>query len=353
MTLDELRRKIDEADDRIIDALKARAEAARQIGHLKAQSGQEAFAPEREAELFRRLDAANAEPLPAEALKAIFTEVISACRALERRLRISYLGPEFTFSHQAVLARFGCVCDPVAFPSVHEAVSAVASDQADVAMAPVENSTEGPVGETFDSLVEAELQVVGEFYLGIRHTLVGEASLDDVDEVYSHPQPLAQCRRWLTHHLPNAKLIPTSSSADAAARAAEAGRAAAIAPEEAGRASGLDVLAADIQDDPANRTRFWIVGNHTAGATGRDKTSLVIATPHRAGALHAALQPFRDFDINMTMIHSRPLKGRAWEYLFFVDFQGHAGDPGPTEALKALRELCPMLKVLGSYPAAD
>jgi chorismate mutase/prephenate dehydratase len=353
MTLDELRRKIDEADDRIIDALRARAEAADQIGRVKAEAGQDAFAPEREAEVLRRLESADATPLSTDALKAIFTEVISACRALERRLRIAYLGPEFTFSYQAVLARFGAVCDPVAFPSVNEAVSAVTTDQADLAIAPVENSTEGPVGETFDSLVETELQIVGEFYLAVQHALVGKTDLEDIAEVYSHPQPLAQCRRWLARHLPVARLVPTSSSADAAARAAAAERAAAIAPAEAGRANGLDVLASNIQDDPANRTRFWVVGSQQPAATGKDKTSLVMATPHRAGALHAALQPFRDFNINMTMIHSRPLKGRAWEYLFFIDFQGHADDPGPAEALAALGDLCPMLKVLGAYPAAD
>ena len=353
MTLDELRRQIDASDDRIIAALKARAQAAEEIGRLKASTGQQAFAPEREAEIFRRLDAADAAPLPAKAVRAVFTEIVSVCRALERRLRIAYLGPELTFSHQAVLARFGTACDPMACASVHEAISTVATGQADLAMAPVENSTEGPVGETFDSLVEAELQVVGEFYLAIQHSLVGRGRPEEATVIYSHPQVLAQCRRWLSQHAPAAKLIPASSSAAAAAQAAEAKGAAAIAPEEAGRANGLDTLATNIQDDPSNRTRFWIVGSQAPAATGRDKTSLVMATPHRAGALHAALQPFRDFDINMTMIHSRPLKGRTWEYLFFIDFQGQIDEDGPKQALQALEELCPLLRVLGSYPAAD
>ena len=353
MSVDELRKAIDEADRQIIAALKQRAEAAKRIGEFKASEGRVAFAPDREAAIMRRLAAADVAPLPNEALQAIYVEIISACLALERPIRVAYLGPQFTFSHQAVIARFGRSAGAIPCPSVDDAISAVAAGQADLAMVPVENSTEGPVGVTFDCMVEGELPVVGEFYLPVRHNLVGKGPVDGIEEVYSHPQVLAQCRRWLVQNLPAAKLVPTSSSAAAAQMAAETDSRAAIAPAEAGHASGLHVLAANIHDEPGNRTRFWIVGGTPPRPTGKDKTSLAMATRHRSGALHEALEPFRDYGLNMTMIHSRPLRGRTWEYLFFIDFQGHAEDPPVREALEGLRERCAMLKVLGTYPEAD
>ncbi len=353
MTLDELRERINDADLEIVAALKRRAEAARAIGQVKADQGRAAFAADREVEVLRRVQAQDAAPLSPGQLKAIFVEIISACRALEQPLRVAYLGPELTFSHQAVLARFGQSSIPVPAPSVFDAISAVAVGQADLALVPVENSSQGPIGETFDTLVEGDLPVTGEYYLPVRHTLFGRGALEQVEVVYSHPQPLAQCRRWIRENLPGAQLIPTSSTATAADLAAEADGRAAIAPPGAGQAKGLRALAEDIQDDAWNRTRFWIVGGPKPGPTGRDKTSLALATPHRSGALHAALQPFRDFGANMTMIHSRPLRGRTWEYLFFIDFQGHADSPACAQVVTALNELCPMLKVLGSYPEAD
>ncbi|MBM3475391.1 MAG: prephenate dehydratase [Armatimonadetes bacterium] len=353
MSVDELRRAIDEADRQIIEALKQRATAAKRIGEFKASEGRVAFAPDREAAIMRKLAAADVAPLPNEALKAIYVEVISACLALEHPIRVAYLGPQFTFSHQAVVARFGRSAHAIPCPSVDDAVGAVAAGQANLAMVPVENSTEGPVGATFDCMVESELPVVGEFYLPVRHNLVGRGPMEQIEEVYSHPQVLAQCRRWLAQNLPNANLVPTSSSAAAAQMAAEANSRAAIAPAEAGHASGLQVIAENIHDEPGNRTRFWIVGGTPPRPTGKDKTSLAMATRHRSGALHEALEPFRDYDLNLTMIHSRPLRGRTWEYLFFIDFQGHAEDPAAKEALDGLRELCAMLKVLGTYPEAD
>jgi len=351
MALDELRRQIDVVDHEITAALKRRAGIAQEIGRAKASEGRPAFASDREAEVLRRVEVEDATPLDPTQLKAIFVEIMSACRALEQSLRVAYLGPEFTFSHQAVLARFGQSCVPVSQSSVHEAVNAVAGGQADLALVPVENSSEGPIGETFDALVEGDLCVTGECYLPIRHTLLGHSALDAVRVVYSHPQPLAQCRKWLRENLPAAELVPTSSTATAAALAAENDERAAVAPLEAGQSQGLRVLAENVQDDAWNRTRFWVVGGPAPAPTGRDKTSLVLATPHRAGALHAALTPFRDFGANMTMIHSRPFRGRSWEYLFFIDFQGHADEA--RRLLEALRELCPLLKVLGSYPEAD
>jgi chorismate mutase / prephenate dehydratase len=353
MSLDDLRQQIDDADREIIAALKRRAEIAREIGRAKAEEGSPAFAPDRETEVLRRVRATEAGPLSPANLQAIFVEIMSACRALEEPLRVAYLGPEFTFSHQAVLARFGRSCEPVSQFTVHDALAAVAAGQADLALVPAENSTEGPIGETFDSLVLGDLTVTGEFYLPVTHTLLGRGRLEAIEAVYSHPQVLAQCRRWLRENLPGAQFVPASSSAAAAALAAESEVRAAIAPAEAGQAHGLRVLADGIQDDPWNRTRFWIVGGPKPLPTGHDKTSVVFSTPHRAGTLHAALQPFRDFGANMTMIHSRPLPGRSWEYFFFIDFQGHTDEPGSSQVVEALRELCPMVKVLGSYPEAD
>ncbi|MBM3500312.1 MAG: prephenate dehydratase [Armatimonadetes bacterium] len=349
--IDELRQAIDEADQQIIAALKRRAEAARRIGELKAAEGRVAFAPDREAAIMRRLALADVAPLPNDALQAIYVEIISGCLALEQPLRVAYLGPQFTFSHQAVVARFGRSACAVPCPSVDDAINAVAAGQASLAMVPVENSTEGPVGITFDCLVDRELPVVGEFYLPVHHTLLGKGPMEGIEEVYSHPQVLAQCRRWLAHNLPTATLVPASSSAAAAQMAAESETRAAIAPAEAGHAGGLRVLAENTHDEPGNRTRFWIIGGSPPPPTGKDKTSLAIATRHRSGALHEALEPFRRHNLNMTMIHSRPMRGRTWEYLFFIDFQGHADEAAA--ALDGLRELCAMLKVLGSYPEAD
>lgn len=353
MSVEELRQVIDEADQQIISALKRRAEAAKRIGEHKASEGQVAFAPDREATIMRRLATVDVSPLPNEALKAIYVEIISACLALEQPIRVAYLGPQFTFSHQAVIARFGRSASAVACQSVDDAISAVTAGRADLAMVPVENSTEGPVGITFDCLVESNLPVIGEFYLPVRHNLVGKTALHAVEEVYSHPQVLAQCRRWLAQNLPTAKLIPTASSSAAAQMAAEAPNRAAIAPAEAGHASGLHVLVENIHDEPGNRTRFWIVGGSSPPPTGKDKTSLAMATRHEAGALHEALRPFSEFGLNLTMIHSRPMRGRPWEYLFFLDFQGHAQNGDARQALEALRKRCAMLKVLGSYPEAD
>jgi chorismate mutase/prephenate dehydratase len=350
MGLDELRQAIDDADREILSALKRRAVAAQAIGREKAESGRAAFAPDREAEVFRRVRGADTAPLPPAATVAIFTEIVGACLALESALRVAFLGPEFTFSHLAVLARFGRQAVPVACASIPDAINAAAQGRAAVAMVPVENSSQGPVGETLDALVDTHLPVVGEYTLPIRHSLLGRGELAAVRMVYGHPQPLAQCRRWLAMNAPHVELIPAPSSATAAAQAAAAEDAAAIGPDQAGSAAGLEVLAANIQDDPANRTRFWLVGGERPGPTGKDKTSLVLTTPHRAGALHEALTPFRDYGLNMTMIHSRPARGRGWEYTFYVDFQGHEQDPDCAKALTALRELCPLLAVLGSYP---
>ncbi len=352
MDLDELRREIDEADQTIIAALKRRAKAAQAIGEAKAEAGKPAFAPGREAKVFRRLAEADSDPLPTGALTAIYTEVISACLALEQPLRVAYLGPEHTFSHLAVLARFGQAVCPVPQTSFADALAAIEKGEADLAMLPVENSTQGPVGETFDCVVETHLPVVGEYYLPVQHHLVGDCEMADIEVVYSHPQPLAQCRKWLATNLGDAQLVPASSSATAAAQAAASSNAAAVAPERAGEVNGLRVLAANIQDDAANRTRFWIVGGDAPGPTGKDKTSLVLTTPHRSGALHEALKPFRGFGLNMTMIQSRPARGRGWEYLFFIDFQGHQADAECAKTLAALRDLCPLLEVLGSYPEA-
>ncbi len=353
MDLDHLRREIDGADETIIAALKRRAKAALVIGEAKAAAGKPAFAPGREADVFRRLAEVNADPLPASAVKAIYREIISACLALEQPLRVAYLGPEYTFSHQAVLARFGQAACPVAQTSFAEALAAIEKGEANLAMLPVENSTQGPIGESFDCIVETHLPVVGEFYLPVRHHLVGQCDVDEIEVIYSHPQPLAQCRKWLATHVGSAQLVPAQSSATAAAQASENRASAAVAPERAGEVNGLRVLAGNIQDDASNRTRFWIVGGATPGPTGKDKTSVVLATPHRSGALHEALRPFRDFGLNMTMIQSRPARGRGWEYMFFIDLQGHRDDPDCAKTLAALKELCPMLEVLGSYPEAE
>jgi chorismate mutase/prephenate dehydratase len=351
MSLEEHRQAIDALDREILERLNERAKHAQAIGELKA--GALAYRPERETQVLSGLHADNAGPLRNEHVTGIFREVMSACRALEQPLRVAYLGPAGTFSHAAVSKQFGTFVDAVPSPTFDDVFRAVESGQADYAVVPIENSTEGAVGRTMDLMVDTELTVCGEVKLRVSQNLLSNAGgLDRITRVYSHGQSLAQCVKWLAQHLPAVPRIAVASNAEAARLAAAEAGAAAIAGENAGAIYGLATLAPHIEDEPNNTTRFWVLGRQHVGSSGRDETSLVMSCPNKPGAVYQLLAPFAAHGVSMSRFESRPARTGRWEYLFFIDLVGHRDDAPVKAALDELAKIAPFLKLLGSYPAA-
>jgi chorismate mutase/prephenate dehydratase len=349
-----LRGEIDAIDDELLVLLNRRADLARRIGAFKA--GMPAYRPEREADILRRIAHSNRGPLSRERIVVLFREVISACRAMELAARVSYLGPEGTFSEQAARKHFGQAAEVVPLASVDEVFRCCESGAAQFAVVPVENSTEGAVGRTLDLLLVTPLRIVGEVELRVQQNLLARgASLKDVRRVYSHAQSLAQCNAWLNQNLPGVERIQVVSNAAAARRAGEESGAAAIAGENAAPRYQLNVLARSIEDDPNNTTRFLVLGDLEPAATGNDRTSVVMSAENKPGAVHALLSPLAANGVSMTRIESRParaMRSALWEYVFFIDVQGHQQDKPVAAALAELRRKAPFLKILGSYPAA-
>jgi chorismate mutase / prephenate dehydratase len=345
------RSAIDALDRDILERMNDRARHAQAIGKLK--EGNSAYRPEREAQVLAKLAAINHGPLSDEAVTGVFRQVMSACLALEQKLRIAYLGPAGTFSHAAVAKHFGAFVEAVPLATIDDIFRAVESGQADYAVVPVENSTEGAVGRTLDLMCTTNLSVCGEVKLRIQQNLLSNAgSLAKVTKVYSHAQSLAQCVHWLAAHLPAAPRIAVSSNAEAARLAAAEPGAAAIAGENAAVIYGLAILAPHIEDEPNNTTRFWVLGRQKIGASGRDETSLVMSCPNRPGAVYELLEPLARHGVSMTRFESRPARTGLWEYLFFVDLAGHRDDATLSAALAELAQKAPFLRLLGSYPAA-
>lgn len=357
MNIDDHRKAIDELDQRIVTLISERASHAQAIGRAKAAQAAEAFAPAREQQVFDRLQAINPGPLPDGALHAIYREIISACRALERVLTIAYWGPAGSNTHVAALTRFGHGAQLIPQESIAAVFTEVEKEKADYGVVPVENSTEGIVSYTFDTFLDSDLQVCAEVHLPIRHSIVSKAgSLSEVRRLYTMFQATAQCRGWLARHLPQAELVEVTTTARAAQIAAGEPEAAAIANTVAAEAYGLTVLAEGIEDSARNYTRFFVLGRTQPPPTGRDKTSILFSVRHEAGALIRALAAFEKYDLNLTMIQSRPTKLTPWEYVFFVDVVGHVEDPGDSPLRRALalfRERCLFVRVLGSYPESS
>ena len=347
-----LREAIDRIDDELAAALNRRAELAKQIGVLK--EGGAAYRPERETEILRRITEKKGVLGP-ERLGAVFREIISACRGLEEAIGVSYLGPEGTFSEQAVRKHFGRAVEAVAAASVDDAFRRCESGAVQFTVVPVENSTEGAVGRTLDLLLITPLRICAEVELRVQQNLLSkENDLSAVKRVYSHAQSLAQCNTWLGQNLPKVERIPVGSNAEAAQRAAREEGAAAIAGEAAAERYGLKALARSIEDDPNNTTRFLVLGRLDAAPTGRDRTSLVMAAENKPGAVHALLSPLAEHRVSMTRIESRPSRARSalWEYVFFIDIEGHQRDEKVSKALDSLKNRTSFLKILGSYPVA-
>ncbi|WP_107726745.1 prephenate dehydratase [Neisseria weaveri] len=348
------RRAIDEIDAQILQLLNQRAGHARAIGELKGTGV--VYRPEREAAVLQRIQNLNQGPLPDESVARLFREIMSECLAVERPLTIAYLGPQGTFTQQAAIKHFGHAAHTLACTTIDECFRMVEARQADYVVAPVENSTEGSVGRTLDLLSVSPLKACGEVVLRIHHHLLSkqEADKNSIGKVYAHAQALAQCHEWLNRHLPDAVRISVSSNAEAARLAAEAqdGSVAAIAGQTAAEIYGLIKLADNIEDEPNNTTRFLVLGHQETASTSRDKTSLVVSTPNKAGAMNALLKPFTEQGISMTKFESRPSKSGLWDYLFFIDIEGHAEDAKVQTALQELGERASFVKIIGSYPNA-
>ena len=342
---------IDVLDREILARLNERAVHAKAIGALKAGRGGAVYRPDREAQVLARLCEHNGGPLSDAAIVGVFRQVMSACLALEQKLRIAYLGPAGTFSHAAVNKHFGQFVEPVPCATIDEIFRAGEAGRADYVVVPVENSTEGAVGRTLDLMYTTQLSICGEIKLRVQQNLLSNAAgIDRITKVYSHAQSLAQCAQWLARHLPTAARVPVSSNAEAARLAASEPNTAAIAGDIAAPIYGVGVLARHIEDEPNNTTRFWVLGHQAVPASGHDETSLVMSAANKPGAMHALLEPFAKHGVSMTRIESRPSRTGLWEYLFYVDLLGHRDDPQVSAALGELTSRAPFLKLLGSYP---
>lgn len=350
--MESLRAGIDEVDEKIVRLLDQRARLARRIGEIKQENGLEAYAPARERAVLDRVTSLGAGDFPMRGLQAVFREIISGSISLEARLKVAYLGPESTFTHEAALRSFGASVELEPQTTVAEVFTRVERGEAEHGIVPVENSMEGAVTHTLDELMNSPLKICGEVYLPVSQNLISsEPALDRIRVVCSHPMALSQAAAWLRHHLPGASLEEVESTAQAARRAAGEPGVAAVGSALAAEAHHLNVLARSIQDARANATRFIVLGRAWAGRTGTDKTSVVFSVKDRPGVLRDALAAFAEEGINLTRIESRPSRKRAWTYVFFADFVGHPEDERVQRALEALEEHCPYVSLIGAYPA--
>ena len=353
MSLGDHRKAIDKLDAEIIRLLNARTEHALEIGAWKLKHGQEIYAPHREKAIWQRLKKLNDGPITEGSMRAIYREIMSSSLFLEKKLKIAYLGPEATYTHLAAIKKFGSSLNYVSQRTISEVFSEVTHDRADYGVVPVENSTEGVVTHTLDMLAESELKIVAQITIPIQHCLLSKSAKNRIKRIYLHPQTLAQCRGWIQKNLPEVELVESSSNARAAELAAKEKGAAAIASSLAAEKYKLTVIEMDIQDNPANATRFLVLGRACSPSTKKDRTSLMINIADEVGALYRALGVFRKYRINMTKIESRPSKRKAWEYFFFIDCDGHFEDSGLAKAITELEKQSNLVKVLGSYPAEE
>jgi chorismate mutase / prephenate dehydratase len=352
--LEGLRTGIDAVDEEIVRLLNERARLARRIGEIKLAEGLEAYAPARERKVLDRISGLSRGDFPKRGLEAVFREIISSSISLEAPLKIAYLGPESTFTHEAARLAFGTSVEFEPQTTVAEVFARVEQGDAQHGVVAVENSIEGTVTHTLDELMASPLKICGEVYLPISQNLLSrETSMKGIETVCSHPMALAQAVNWLRHELPHAVLEEVESTSEAARRAAEEPGIAAVGSVLAAEAYGLSVLARNIQDVRINATRFIVLGRSWAGPTGKDKTSVVFSVKDRPGILKDALSAFSNEGINLTRIESRPSRRRMWTYVFFADFQGHPEEERVARALEALEEYCPYVSLIGAYPEAS
>lgn len=348
--LKKLRASIDALDQQLLELVNRRAAHAHSIGQLKNGI---VYRPEREAQILRRIKEANPGPLSDETVARLFREIMSACLALEKPMAVTYLGPQGTFSEAAAIKHFGHAANAIACTSIDEVLHKVEAGEVDYAVTPVENSTEGAVGRTLDLMLATPLKICGEVVLRVhQHLLRKTRGLKNIKRIYSHSQSFAQCHEWLNLNLPDVQRVQVASNAEAARLAGKDKGSCAIAGEMAAEHYGLNILAKNIEDEPNNTTRFWILGVHDAAPSGKDKTSLVMSSKNIPGAVHQLLTPLARYGVSMSKLESRPSRTGLWEYMFFVDIEGHQQEENVAKALAELGEKAAFMKILGSYPAA-
>ena len=348
--LESIRKKIDEIDQKIISFLNDRTRLALEIGKLKQEKDTSVYAPERESEIYRKIDQVADGPLPKDAVKSIYREIMSASLALEKPMTVSYLGPEATFTHLASLSKFGSSVKYVPCTSITEVFAEVDQKRADYGVIPIENSIEGAVSHSLDMFIDSDLKICSEILFEISHNLMANCDLKYVKRIYSKAEVFGQCRLWLERNVPRVELLEATSTSQAAQRAQKEDGAGAIASKLAATLYNLNILAGGIEDMAHNVTRFLVIGRHMAQKTKQDKTSIVVSIKDKVGALYEMLEPIRKNKVNMTKIESRPSKKKAWDYYFFIDMEGHVDDVRVKKALDAMEERVRFLKVLGSYP---
>lgn len=352
MSLQELRKKIDELDARLVELLNERANIVIEIGKIKNVDARPIYAPDREKQVLDKILKANKGPLPDRCLTAIWRELMSGSFVLERPLRIAYLGPEGSFTHTAAMLKFGQSVEYEAVLDIRTIFDEVSKAHCDLGVVPVENSAGGGVIETLDALIDSDVMVCAEVLMAIHHNLLANCALHEVEKVYSKPEVFTQCRNWLSATFKEANTVSVASSAKAAQMAADEPYSAAIGSRIAAELYGLKIVCENIEDIPNNVTRFLVIGKQDTKRTGDDKTAMLFSTAHKAGALADVLNVFKSCDVNLTNIESRPSKKRQWEYYFFVDCQGHKGDENVRQAVEQARSHCLQLSVLGSFPRA-
>ncbi len=353
--LSELRNQIDSIDEQILLLANRRADIAKRVAQTKIASGEQQcfYRPDREATVLRRIKELNAGPLSNDFVVFFFRELMSACLALEKPLKVAFLGPEGTFTQQAAHKHFGHSIETLSLNAIDEVFREVESGFAEFGVVPVENSTEGVITHTLDSFLNSPLLICGEAELRIHHNLMSKDSeIEQIEEIFSHQQSFAQCREWLDRTVPGIKRTAVSSNAEAAKMANITNNSAAVAGQIASDLYGLKILAKNIEDEPDNTTRFLIIGRLAAPATGNDKTSLLVSTGNQPGALYKMLEPFSEHGVSLTKIESRPSRRGSWNYVFFVDVDGHKNADKVSKALKNIEKKVSLLKILGSYPRA-
>lgn len=352
--LDRLREAIDEVDQSIVENLERRAELVKEVGEVKKEKGMDLYVPGRERQILNRLEDMDVESFPVSSLKQIYREIIATCLNLEKPVSVAYLGPEATFTHLAALKQFGRETDLMPHETVSDVFDVVEREEADFGIVPIESSNEGAVKHTLDRFLDSNVSICSECYQMINlYLLSREESLEDVDTLYSHPQALSQAREWIERNDQTIDVEETRSTAEAASIASENKGTAAVASEVAADIYDLNILARHLEDQAENYTRFLVLGHQTPEETGDDKTSIAFSVKDRPGALYDVLQPFGDAEVNMTKIESRPSKQSTWDYVFFVDFQGHRSEPRVESLLDDLKNETAFFKVLGSYPREE
>jgi chorismate mutase/prephenate dehydratase len=350
-TVDALRKKIDQIDEKVVALLSDRAALAQRIGRAKNSNHSEIYVPGREKEILHRVSRLNRGTISEAGIRSIFREIISASRSLEAPLKVAYFGAEASYTHLAAADKFGSSAMLLPTATIGDVFQEVIRGRASFGVVPIENSTEGVVAHTLDLLVESKLKIYAEAYLEIHHNLLSRSGrARDIQAIVSHPQALAQCRRWLVSHFPKVKIEEVASTAHAAMTAAANSRVGAVSSALARDVYKLQIVAANIEDHSNNITRFLIVGDKESNPTGDDKTSLVFSVKDEPGVLYRMLQPFAKGHINLTKIESRPIKNKPWEYMFFIDFKGHSKESRVRKAISELEKNCLFLKILGSYP---